>query len=316
MQNSAAVCPGQGSQSVGMLSDLAERSSVFKQTFEEASEAISIDLWRLAQEGPADALNLTQNTQPLLVAASVAVWRYLQSQSDWTPSYVAGHSLGEFSALVLADSLSLIDAVKVVYQRGRLMSEALVPGTGSMAAILGLDESVLQNICNAVSTNEYIVCIANLNAPGQVVLAGHKEVLESAMNEAKAQGAKRALLLPVSGPFHSPLMSTVGKGLAEILSQTPVRKPKYPIIQNVNNEPQSEPDKIREHLVKQVSSPVDWVGAVTGLKQLGVDTFVEVGSGKVLTGLHKRIDRDLQYYATHNSDAVDQFLEALESKAF
>lgn len=314
MQNSAAVCPGQGSQSVGMLSSLAERSSVFKQTFEEASEAISMDLWKLVQEGPADALNLTQNTQPSLVAASVAVWRYLQSQLDWTPNYVAGHSLGEFSALVLADSLSLTDAVKIVFQRGRLMSEALMPGAGGMAAVLGLDEHVLQNICRTVSATNQVVCVANLNAPGQVVLAGHKEALESAMNEAKAQGAKRALLLPVSGPFHSPLMSSVGERLAEILAQTQVHKPKYPIIQNVNNEPQSEPNKIREHLVSQVTSPVDWVGAITRLKQLGVGTFVEVGAGKVLAGLNKRIDRDSHHYATHSSDAVDQFLEALESK--
>ncbi len=316
MQNIAVVCPGQGSQSVGMMTALSEKSDLVQLTFVEASESVGFDLWELVNSGPEEQLNLTQNTQPALVAASVAAWRVLQEQladqgKSFHPSYFAGHSLGEFSALVLSGAMSLKDAVKVVQQRGKLMSEALEPGIGGMVAVLGLDEASIREICEKTSTVSQSVSLANINAPGQIVLAGHVAALEKAAELCKSAGAKRAVMLPVSGPFHSPLICSAAEGLQIELTKVELNTPAAPIIQNVTNAPEVDVARIRSNLVQQVTHPVNWVQAVEFMQQNGVDTLLEVGPGKVLTGLNKRINRSLNLNTSETPDAIQAFVQLL-----
>lgn len=316
MQNIAVVCPGQGSQSVGMMTALSEKSDLVQLTFVEASESVGFDLWELVNSGPEEQLNLTQNTQPALVAASVAAWRVLQEQladqgKSFQPSYFAGHSLGEFSALVLSGAMSLKDAVKVVQQRGKLMSEALEPGIGGMVAVLGLDEASIREICEKTSTASQSVSLANINAPGQIVLAGHVAALEKAAELCKSAGAKRAVMLPVSGPFHSPLICSAAEGLQIELTKVELNTPSAPIIQNVTNAHEVDVARIRANLVQQVTHPVNWVQAVESMQQNGVETLLEVGPGKVLTGLNKRINRSLNLNTSETPDAIQAFVQLL-----
>lgn len=316
MQNIAVVCPGQGSQSVGMMTALSEKSDLVQLTFAEASESVGFDLWELVNSGPEEQLNLTQNTQPALVAASVASWRVLQVQladqgKSFQSSYFAGHSLGEFSALVLSGAMSLKDAVKVVQQRGKLMSEALEPGIGGMVAVLGLDEASIREICEKTSTTSQSVSLANINAPGQIVLAGHVAALEKAAELCKSAGAKRAVMLPVSGPFHSPLICSAAEGLQVALTKVELNTPSAPIIQNVTNAPEVDVARIRANLVQQVTHPVNWVQAVESMQQNGIDTLLEVGPGKVLTGLNKRINRSLNLNTSETPDAIQAFVQLL-----
>lgn len=293
LENLAFVFPGQGSQSVGMLAELGNEQALITQTFAEASDAIGLDLWALAQEGPAETQNLTENTQPLILTASVAIWRLWCSNSEVRPAQLAGHSLGEFSALVCASALPLAEAVKLVKKRGEFMQSAVAPGEGAMAAVIGLDDELVNAACAASAANE-VVAAVNYNSPGQVVIAGHAAAVERAIVACKDAGAKRALPLPVSAPFHTSLMQEAGDKLAVELEACPIVEPEIPVIHNVHAQAEQDPAEIKRLLVRQISAPVPWVQCVHALKSKGVDTLVECGPGKVLTGLARRIDKTLQ----------------------
>lgn len=306
----AFVFPGQGSQSVGMLGELAGRYPAVAQTFEEASEALGFDLWKLVAEGPESDLNQTQNTQPALLAAGVSVWRVWEQQGGSVPAMMAGHSLGEYSALVSAGALAFADGIRLVAERGRLMQEAVPGGTGAMAAILGLEDQAVIDVC-AASASDQVVQAVNFNSPGQVVIAGHKEAVARAVEAAKEAGAKRAVELPVSVPSHCDLMRPAAEKLAEQLREIPVSAPAIPVLHNVSVSTESEPDMIRQRLVEQLYSPVRWVETIETMKREGVVHVVEAGPGKVLTGLMRRIDRDLDATALFDSQGIEQLLEAL-----
>ena len=291
-QKIAFVFPGQGSQSIGMLGELAGEYPSVRQTFEEASDALGLDLWNLVSEGPESDLNQTQNTQPALLAAGVSVWRGWEQQGIASPVMMAGHSLGEYSALVSAGAIEFADGIRLVAERGRLMQEAVPEGTGAMAAILGLEDQAVIDVC-AASAAEQVVEAVNFNSPGQVVIAGHKEAVARAVEAAKAAGARRAVELPVSVPSHCDLMRPAAEKLAEELKNIPVTAPAIPVLHNVSVSAESDPDMIRKRLVEQLYSPVRWVETIRAMKQEGIGHIVEAGPGKVLTGLMRRIDRDL-----------------------
>lgn len=284
--------PGQGSQSIGMLSELANEYALIEEVFQEASDALGFDLWRLCQSGPDTELNKTQNTQPAMLAAGMSVWRLWRQQGGATPALLAGHSLGEYSALVAAGSIGFADAVRLVAERGRLMQEAVPAGTGAMAAILGLDDDKVREICGAAAGEQ--VCEAvNFNSPGQVVAAGNKEAIDRLLPLAKEAGAKRALPLAVSVPSHCALMTPAAEKLRNILADTEFNTPMIPVIHNVNVTPETDPDAIRSLLAEQLFKPVRWVETVQWIKAQGVKSLLEMGPGKVLTGLVKRIDKEL-----------------------
>ncbi len=292
MTSLAFVFPGQGSQSVGMLAAAHGAYSVVSETFDEASEALGFDLWELAQTGPAEAQSLTENTQPLILTASIALFRAWRSAGGSMPAVVAGHSLGEFSALVAADSLKFSDAVTLVRLRGQAMQDAVPVGQGAMAAIIGLDDATINDVCASLSANdEHSVCAVNYNSPGQVVIAGHTEAVTEATAALKAAGAKRALPLPVSAPFHTPLMKAAGEILARALEGLSLSDPAVPVISNVNGQAQQHSASIRSLLVQQIAAPVQWTACVGTMRSMGVDHFVECGPGKVLSGLIRRIDK-------------------------
>lgn len=306
MTGLAAVFPGQGAQSIGMLSDLAEAYPVVKERFAEASEAISLDLWQLAQEGPAEALSATQNTQPVLLAASVAVWSAWQSvEGSSVPNYLAGHSLGEYSALVCAGSLKFADAVRLVRLRGQLMEAAVPRGQGGMAAIMGLDDPSIVAACDAT---EGVVCPANYNAPGQTVIAGEAGAVQAAAEACKAAGAKRAVVLDVSGPFHSPLMSAAKDEFALALADTEIQIPQIPVVQNVDAAIAPSQEALRENLLEQIAAPVQWAASVQTMVDLGVSQFVECGPGKVLAGLIRRISKPTPTIGLADPDGIEQSL--------
>jgi len=284
----AFVFPGQGSQYAGMGKELAENFPVAREVFSEANDALGIDLARLCFEGPEADLKLTTNTQPAILATSIAALRVLQQETGLVADFAAGHSLGEYSALVCSGALRFDAAVRTVRQRGSFMQQAVPVGVGAMAAILGLDGSELDAICREAAQGE-IVSAANFNSPGQVVIAGHTGAVERAMELAKARGAKRALPLPVSAPFHCALMEPAGKRLREVLTGIEVGALTVPVVTNVEAQPNQEPSRVRELLVAQVSAPVRWDESVQTMNQLGVDRFIEIGPGKVLAGLVKRI---------------------------
>lgn len=300
----AFVFPGQGSQKVGMLADIAEQHPIVKQSFEEASQSLGYDMWDMVQNGEQDQLNLTQNTQPILLTSSVALWRVWTGQNGAKPSIMAGHSLGEFSALVCAGSIEFTDAVKLVRDRGRFMQTAVPVGEGSMAAVLGLDDEVIVEICGQSGAQA-----VNFNSPGQVVIAGKVAAVDKAIGLLKEAGAKRAMLLPVSAPFHTTLMEPAGIKLAEEVASLRVSAPKIPVVHNVNAKTESNPEKIKNLLVQQISSPVNWVGCVQTMIDGGIETALECGPGRVLSGLSKRIHKPL---ATYNIDTVDGVAKALE----
>lgn len=282
------IFPGQGSQHAGMGKDLADNFPAARMVFEEADDALGMNLASLCFEGPEEDLKLTANTQPAILTASVAALRVVEQETGLVPSYVAGHSLGEYSALVCSRALSFADAVRTVRQRGTFMQEAVPVGQGAMAAVIGLEGEILEEVCRAAAQGE-VVSPANFNSPGQVVIAGHAAAVGRAVELAKEKGAKRALLLPVSAPFHCALMVLAGERLKEVLAKISVDPLKYPVVTNVEAAPNSDSGRVRELLVRQVSAPVRWDDSVRMMLGLGVDRFVEIGPGKVLSGLVKRI---------------------------
>lgn len=288
----AYIFPGQGSQSLGMLQDLAARYSIVQETFQELSDTLGFDSWALAQNGPEDKLNLTEVTQPLLLAAGIAVFRvWLSQTSSLSALCFAGHSLGEYTALVAAGALSFGDAAKLVALRGRLMQAAVPLGEGAMAAILGLEDSIVAELCLEAAHGE-IVTPANYNSPGQVVIAGKKTAVLRAIELAKNRGAKRTLLLQVSVPSHCALMEPAAEDLQAALQTIAFKAPSSPVIHNVHAQSVEKPEFIQAALVQQLSKPVLWTACVQQMAALGADLFVECGPGGVLSGLHRRILRD------------------------
>lgn len=290
-QRTAFVFPGQGSQTVGMGRDLYENFAVAREVFEEADDALGFALSELCFNGPENELQLTYNTQPALLSVSVAAWRVLQ-QHGIEPDVVAGHSLGEYSALVCADSLAFTDAVRLVRARGRFMNDAVPAGTGTMGAIIGLDSQTVERLCAQVTDG--VVEPATYNSPGQVVIAGHTAAVEAGLALAEEAGARRVVLLDVSGPFHCSLLGPAGDRLAEALDTVTVVDPRIPVIANVNARRVRTAADIRQALVEQVSKPVLWEQTVHTLVQEGVGLLVEVGEGRTLCGLARRIARELE----------------------
>lgn len=288
MTQFAFVFPGQGSQTVGMLTELAATYPLVEETFREASDALGYDLWQLVSQGPAEELNKTWQTQPALLAASVAIYRVWQQQGGEQPVLMAGHSLGEYSALVCAGVLNFADAVKLVELRGKLMQEAVPEGTGAMQAIIGLDDAAIRKACEE-SAQGQVVSPVNFNSPGQVVIAGNKEAVERAGAACKAAGAKRALPLPVSVPSHCALMKPAADKLAVALESITFNAPAVPVINNVDVKAETDAVAIRHALVRQLYSPVRWTESVEAMAAQGVTQLLEMGPGKVLTGLTKRI---------------------------
>jgi len=282
--------PGQGSQHPGMGKNLAEQFAVARETFEEANDALGFNLAGLCFDGPEEDLKLTANTQPAILTTSVAALRVLQQETGLIPTYAAGHSLGEYSALVCAGALGFADAVRTVRQRGLFMQEAVPVGTGAMAAILGLDKEKLETVCVQASENQ-VVAPANFNSGGQIVIAGHAEAVDRAVALAKAEGAKRAMLLPVSAPFHCPLMTPAGERLAAVLETVEINPLRMPVVTNVEALPNQAVGRVRELLVAQVSAPVRWEESMQWMLDQGVERFIEIGPGKVLSGLIKRMAR-------------------------
>ena len=294
-QSLAFVFPGQGSQSVGMMQGWGDRPEV-RFTFSEASDALGQDLWTLVTEGPAELLNQTINTQPAMLAADVAVWRVWRAAGGIQPALLAGHSLGEYAALVAAGSLDFSDAVKLVRFRAEVMQAAVPEGVGAMAAILGLDDDAVRAVCEAAAAGEVVEAV-NLNSQGQVVIAGNKAAVERAMALAKEKGAKRALPLPVSVPSHSSLMRPAAEKLLVHLQGVTIKAPSIPVLHNTDVQSHAEPDAIRAALAKQLHTPVRWVETVQALKAAGVENVIECGPGKVLAGLGKRIDDSMSMLA-------------------
>lgn len=292
MSQLAFIFPGQGSQSVGMLSQWLENRAEVQATFAEASEVLGYDLKALVLDGPAEDLNQTDKTQPAMLAAGVASWRVWLAAGGAQPMMMAGHSLGEYSALVCAGAIEFSDAVSLVADRGRFMQEAVQAGEGAMAAILGLDDDVVRQVC-ADSADGEIVSAANFNSPGQVVIAGQSSAVDRAIDAAKQAGAKRAIKLAVSVPSHCALMQPAAVRLAERLAGIDVQAPKIPVLHNADVIRHDQPDAIREALVKQLDHSVRWVETIEALKAAGVDQLVEAGPGKVLVGLNRRIDRKM-----------------------
>jgi len=286
------VFPGQGSQSVGMLSALAETSAHVAETFAQASEVLGYDLWRLVQNGPEDELNQTARTQPAMLSAGVAVWRVWQASSGAVPALMAGHSLGEYTALVCAGAIEFTDAVSLVAERGNCMQKAVPAGVGAMAAILGLDDETVATVCRQAAAGE-VVSPVNFNSPGQVVIAGHTGAVERAITAAREAGAKRAVQLPVSVPSHCELMKPAATQFATRLEQTPINSPGIPVIQNADAAVHNKSNIIRENLARQLYNPVQWVSTVHTMHRDGVTRIIEAGPGKVLTGLCKRIDKSI-----------------------
>lgn len=287
------VFPGQGSQQLGMLSELAEKHAVIEKTFAEASEVLGYDLWELVQNGPIESLNQTDKTQPALLVSSVALWRLWQEQGGALPKVVAGHSLGEYSALVCAGAIAFADAVQLVKLRGEFMQQAVPAGTGAMAAILGLADELVQLACEEVANGD-VVSAVNYNCPGQVVIAGEREAVIRAMSQCKEKGAKRAIELPVSVPSHCELMRSAATQLAEKLQQITIEMPSIAVVQNVSASQPESVDQLKENLIAQLYSPVLWTKSMQSIIEMGVTSSIECGPGKVLSGLNKKIDKTLQ----------------------
>lgn len=306
--NLAFVFPGQGSQSVGMLSDLAASHAEVKQTFERASDVLGKDLWALVAQGPEDELNQTQNTQPAMLAAGVAVWEVWCKHSAIRPDWMAGHSLGEYTALVCSGAMSFEDGIKLVATRGQLMQEAVPSGIGSMAAILGLEDHQVVNICAQAAENE-VVSAVNFNTPEQVVIAGNFAAVERAMLAAREAGAKRALLLPVSVPSHCALMQPAAEKLDAYLQNTVIQAPGMTLIHNVDVTSHSAPEVIRNALKEQLYKPVRWVDTIRFMHDQGVTRFVECGPGKVLLGLNKRIIKNAEHFSIYDTKTLNNVLE-------
>ena len=305
----AIVYPGQGSQSVGMLSDLSTNFSIVKDVFSEASDAINIDLWKLTQEDE-DALNQTENTQPAMLAAGYATYKVLANEVDLSAELMAGHSLGEYSALVAAGSLEFFDAVKLVRKRAQLMQSAVPVGSGAMAAILGLDDEQVIEICNQ-SNSLGVVEAVNFNSPGQVVIAGEKEAVNGACEAMKNAGAKRALVLPVSVPSHCSLMTDAAQEFAKSVDMVNFKIGNVDVLHNVDASVAEDVNEIKSKLVEQLHKPVLWTASVQKMQQLGIEKIVELGPGKVLAGLTRRIDRSLSASAVIDRATLHSTIEEI-----
>jgi [acyl-carrier-protein] S-malonyltransferase len=307
----AFVFPGQGSQAVGMLSGLAESNPLVNETFTEANEALGFDLWTLVQNGPEESLNQTTNTQPAMLAAGVAAWRVWRDMAGATPTVMAGHSLGEYTALVCAGGLGFADAVKLVADRGRFMQEAVPAGEGAMAAIIGLDDDGVRSLCEQNASGD-VLSPVNFNSPGQVVIAGSTAAVQRAVDGAKSAGAKRALVLPVSVPSHCQLMHGAAERMAERLASIEIQVPEIPVIHNFNVRVEQSPEAIKTALVSQVEQPVRWVETIQKMSADGVDKLVECGPGKVLVGLNKRIDKAMETWAVYDAETMAAALEGVK----
>lgn len=304
----AFVFPGQGSQSVGMLGELAERYAVVKDTFDEASEVFGRDMWALAQNGPAEELALTEITQPIMLIAGVAAWRAWESAGDVRPALMAGHSLGEYSAYVCAGAITLAEGVELVKIRGELMRDACPGGQGRMAAIIGLDDEAIVACCQEAQQGQVVQAV-NFNAPGQVVIAGHNDAVNRAVELCKEKGAKKAMALAVSVPCHSDLMKSASDELAKALLATDFKQPQVPVINNVDAQIELDPAKIKEKLITQLYSPVLWVDSVNKMVAEGIETAIECGPGKVLSGMNKRIHRKMGVVSLQDPESFDKALE-------
>jgi [acyl-carrier-protein] S-malonyltransferase len=293
-----------------MLKQLADDYAVVTETFNEASEVLGYDLWDLVQNGPAETLNLTENTQPAMLSAGVSVWRVWLQQNGPQPELMAGHSLGEYTALVCAGAMSFQDGVKLVAQRGKYMQNAVVEGSGSMAAILGLEDDIVRQVCESAAMREVVEAV-NFNSPGQVVIAGSKNAVERACELAMEAGAKRALPLPVSVPSHCALMKPAAEQLSEQLDNITLTAAEIPVLHNVNVTSATDADEIRSLLAAQLYSPVRWVEIVQKMATGGSSRLVEAGPGRVLAGLTKRIDRKLAGMAVYDTNSLNQAMEAL-----
>ncbi|CAD2256770.1 MAG: ACP S-malonyltransferase [Pseudomonas stutzeri] len=307
----AFVFPGQGSQSLGMLAELGAQQHVIIDTFAEASAALGYDLWALTQQGPEEQLNQTDKTQPAILAASVALWRLWQAEGGPRPAFVAGHSLGEYSALVAAGSLPFADAVKLVELRGQLMQQAVPAGQGGMAAILGLEDADVLAACAEAAQGE-VVSAVNFNAPGQVVIAGSAAAVERAIEACKAKGAKRAMALPVSVPSHCDLMRPAAERFAASVEAIAWQAPQIPLVQNVSAAVVADLDTLKRDLLAQLYSPVRWVESMAALGDRGVTSLVECGPGKVLSGLNKRCVKGV---STYNLDTPEAFAATRDALA-
>ena len=310
----ALVFPGQGSQQIGMLRELAERYSVVGTTFEEASEALGYDLWQVVQEGPDSALNATACTQPALLSASVAIWRVWQELEGPRPGAMAGHSLGEYSAMVCAGALPFAQGVRLVKLRGEAMQQAVPLGEGGMAAILGLDDAEVERACADAAQGD-VVSAVNYNAPGQVVIAGSKAAVERAIAACQAAGARRAMPLPVSVPSHCALMEPAAERLSAAMQEVELRAPRYTVIQNVDAQAHADVESLRTRLIEQLYRPVRWTACVEAMAAGGAEVFIECGPGKVLTGLTKRIARGSKGLAVNDPDSLEAALELARSVA-
>ncbi|TDR53748.1 [acyl-carrier-protein] S-malonyltransferase [Halomonas ventosae] len=304
----ALIFPGQGSQQIGMLRELAERYSVVRTTFEEAADALGYDLWQVVQEGPAEALNATACTQPALLTASVAVWRVWQELEGPRPGAMAGHSLGEYSALVCAGALPFAQGVRLVKLRGEAMQAAVPAGEGAMAAILGLDDEAVEQACARAADGD-VVAAVNYNAPGQVVIAGSKAAVERAIAACQEAGAKRAMPLPVSVPSHCELMRPAAERLAAAMEEVELRSPRYTVFQNVDAQAHADVSTLRTRLIEQLYQPVRWTSCIEAMTARGAEVFIECGPGKVLTGLNKRIARGSKGLAVNDPDSLSAALE-------
>jgi [acyl-carrier-protein] S-malonyltransferase len=305
------VFPGQGSQSIGMLEELAEDFPVVYHTFAEATDALGYDLWELVQNGPCKTLNQTVKTQPAMLAAGVSVWRVWREQGGELPRLMAGHSLGEYTALVCAGAIEFADAISLVAQRGRFMQEAVSEGSGGMAAILGLDDDQVIAVCAEAASADVVEAV-NFNSPKQVVIAGHKEAVDRACILAKEAGAKRALPIPVSVPSHCSLMRSASERLSQTLKEIVIKSPSIPVIHNTNVSPATDAESIRQQLSAQLYSPVRWVETVEKMRDSGISSLLEAGPGKVLTGLTKRIDRNLNGFPIFDTTSLIKAQEALK----
>jgi [acyl-carrier-protein] S-malonyltransferase len=301
----AVVFPGQGSQSLGMMNGLIEFQPSVKELFNTASDILGYDLLEIITSGPEEKLNQTEVTQPALLTAAYATWLIWKEKSEFTPAVLAGHSLGEYTALVCADVITFEDAVGLVAERGRCMQKAVPADVGAMAAILGLDDEQVVRVCAEAAGNE-IVSAANFNSPGQVVIAGHKLAVERAINAAKEAGAKRGMLLPVSVPSHCMLMREAANEFAESLNKITFHDAEIPVLQNVDAEAKSNPDEIRPALLEQLYKPVRWVDSINNMKNMKITKIIECGPGKVLSGLIKRIERSFEIASIHDEASLEK----------
>ena len=308
----ACVFPGQGSQSIGMMAEFSDQYSEVKDLFSRASDALGYDLAAIISTGPVEELNKTECTQPAMLTAGVAAWKVLRMNTELKPALLAGHSLGEYTALVCSGAMKFEDAVKLVAERGRLMQNAVPQGIGAMAAILGLDDDQVIAVCEQATSDTMIVQAVNFNSPGQVVIAGHDNAVEKAMVLAKEAKAKRALKLPVSVPSHSSLMTEAANQLAEVLSSIEIKSPEIPVLHNVDGKTHSDSNEIKQCLQQQLHNPVLWVDTVHNLIAQGVDNIVECGPGKILAGLNRRIDKSLPNYTIDTIENFNAFKLALE----